>query len=403
MGKNLLKLCTICCKDQLLKHMVKRNSNGSGKCTFCGCKRQAVVEIPTNQTILNVIRALIKYHYSFYAYSGKRNRPYDPNVSKLLKKKNVILNEKAIEYMLKHTSAVLSTTFFSALEKPEKPHEGVSLLPQYLQYGRRPKFIINTEPIRERQSQYLNEIQGLIEKENYFTFEDRCSSYLGDLALLISRKILSGTVFYRSRIGHIGRWTKFYPADASSQVVYRPYQREKISAPSPIISLGGRMNRPGVSFLYLAEDEKTAIAEIRPHTGERVSVGAFEARRDLKVADLTQLEFKFFCLTDKQIDNFVFLKNVNKEFSMPVAPAPVQRYSTTQFLSEIFRRIEFEGIIYDSSLTGMKNLVVFNHKDFKYCDDSGKVFLVDKVQYTCSVEKHETKPDRDSECYYFRS
>ena len=47
----------------------------------------------------------------------------------------------------------------------------------------------------------------------------------------------------------------------------------------------GRLNPRGIPFLYLAEDSKTAIAEVRPWVGALVSMGVFEILRDCTLVD----------------------------------------------------------------------------------------------------------------------
>jgi len=50
----------------------------------------------------------------------------------------------------------------------------------------------------------------------------------------------------------------------------------------------------------------------------------------------------------------------------------------------------------------MKNLVVFDPNTFKYCDESGKVFLINKVEYTYLPENYESKPDSYPETSYWK-
>jgi hypothetical protein len=56
--------------------------------------------------------------------------------------------------------------------------------------------------------------------------------------------------------------------------------------PPPPKATAGRLNGKGVSFLYLASDEKTAAAEIRPDPGIAFSIDAFRSLKGLRLIDL---------------------------------------------------------------------------------------------------------------------
>ena len=47
----------------------------------------------------------------------------------------------------------------------------------------------------------------------------------------------------------------------------------------------GRVNPRGIAYLYLANDRKTAISEVRPWSGSLVSVAAFKTTRDLRLVN----------------------------------------------------------------------------------------------------------------------
>lgn len=55
-----------------------------------------------------------------------------------------------------------------------------------------------------------------------------------------------------------------------------PCEPKELLAPLPGHQFEGRLNPRGISYLYLSDEERTAVAEIRPWIGEWVSVGAFK-------------------------------------------------------------------------------------------------------------------------------
>jgi hypothetical protein len=66
-----------------------------------------------------------------------------------------------------------------------------------------------------------------------------------------------------------------------------PLPTEEMGAPpADRVIVPGRANAIGVSYFYGAEDEKTAVAEKRPHRGALVSAGVGQTLRDLRLLDL---------------------------------------------------------------------------------------------------------------------
>ena len=50
---------------------------------------------------------------------------------------------------------------------------------------------------------------------------------------------------------------------------------DQLGAPPSAVATPGRANPRGISYLYMASNEATAIAEVRPHVGDRVVCGEF--------------------------------------------------------------------------------------------------------------------------------
>jgi RES domain-containing protein len=78
----------------------------------------------------------------------------------------------------------------------------------------------------------------------------------------------------------------------------------EIGAPPPTIATPGRLNRSGVSFLYLSTDETTAAAEVRPHPGHRVSIAAFRSLKEIRLADFGAIDVADFSASDATLALF---------------------------------------------------------------------------------------------------
>jgi hypothetical protein len=89
--------------------------------------------------------------------------------------------------------------------------------------------------------------------------------------------ILTGTIVYRARLGFT-RGPDNRP---------QPYSGSDIGPPPISKATPGRANRSGRVVLYCADQEQTAIAEVRPARGEYVSVAELHTRQELRLADLS--------------------------------------------------------------------------------------------------------------------
>ena len=61
-----------------------------------------------------------------------------------------------------------------------------------------------------------------------------------------------------------------------------------MGAPPAHKTTEGRVNPRGISYLYLATNLKTAVAEIRPWIDAKISVGEFVTVRPLTIIDCTK-------------------------------------------------------------------------------------------------------------------
>src|SRR5262249_45497280 len=127
----------------------------------------------------------------------------------------------------------------------------------------------------------------------------------------------SESLFWRARIGYEARLFHS-PKPLDFILAYQPYSNSKIGAPPPPLASTGRINRQGVSYLYLASDADTAAAEIRPHPGHVVSLGAFRASAGLKTADFGNLNIDLFSSSDERLKLFHLGQSIDWAFGSPV-------------------------------------------------------------------------------------
>jgi RES domain-containing protein len=165
----------------------------------------------------------------------------------------------------------------------------------------------------------------------------------------------AGMIIYRARPNEIGKSGEPYPAGA-------------MDAPPVEKTISGRVNPAGIRVLYGALERATAVSEVRPEKGAAVTVATLRTKRDLKLADLTSIPPITTPLghTEEGLMELLarnaFLYCVNEALSRPVRKDEAEiEYVPTQYVAEVIKAAEYDGIIYKSSLAeGGLNIVVFD-------------------------------------------
>jgi hypothetical protein len=140
--------------------------------------------------------------------------------------------------------------------------------------------------------------------------------------------------------------------------------------PPPTHSVkNNRMSPAGVSYMYLAEDNETAIAEIRPNVGDHVWSGKFTLKITLKIVDLSIVRrFQSPNIFDPSFTPDMkrtpaFLRSFAGEISRPVSPdVEVLEYVPSQIVCEYIRSLGYHGVCFSSSLFASRNLGVSQSK-----------------------------------------
>jgi len=147
-----------------------------------------------------------------------------------------------------------------------------------------------------------------------------------------------------------------------------PYAIRDMGAPPNRIASHGRANPAGIPYLYLGSTQRTAIAEIRPHTGEIACVADFTTPPDLKLVDLRNPKKMVspFLLEDatdigRMRSDLPFLQRLGDELTRPVVPqAAAIDYTPSQYLCEFIKKCGYGGVVYRSSVSDGINLALFD-------------------------------------------
>lgn len=116
---------------------------------------------------------------------------------------------------------------------------------------------------------------------------------------------------------------------------------EDLGVPPVGVASGGRMNPAGISYLYVALDEETAIAEVI-NRNTAFYVGTFRSKKPLKLIDfvnLPEIPSLFEPALYDRRHSISFLHNLRNDLVKPVQKDGKEHieYIPTQVISEYFR------------------------------------------------------------------
>lgn len=144
--------------------------------------------------------------------------------------------------------------------------------------------------------------------------------------------------------------------------------------PAEYANMPNRMSPVGIPMFYGAFDLATAVREtydFSDKSAKKAATGEFAAVRDLRVVDLSE-SFFVPSLFDPELQTlrayYRFMSDFIEDFTKPIERSDRAHadYVPTQVVTEYFRHVyrtdddhQIDGIIYPSSKTGAKAIVIF--------------------------------------------
>lgn len=341
-------VCENCFIEQDVKVLIQKIGS-KVKCDLCGADAKCIDQDSIVE-IQNYCQAYIMYHYDEDKYATRFG---GDSIENLLEKDGKLLNFSRIvkndKYRIFLDDLFNSQSTGLYMYTPDYPMlQAIKSLQNHRKY----------HEIFSSTSNYVDKYKTI--REMY----DEIKSYV---EVVSPRDYL-----YRARNGHDN--------DKDQPWKRIPYIGNEIGSPPFIRCDQGRANRTYVSFLYLAEDENTAINEIRPMPSDFVSIGCFQANSDIKIFSLAHHNILRSSESDTTLDALRNISSLNNLFSMPTGSNNKHIYLATQLFTEILVSEGFDGICFNSSFTGKKNYAIFNPSHFKYVDGSGKLNMIKSLK-----------------------
>lgn len=378
----MLHICIKCVREHHIKMLIEREGKISN-CSNCGEELMCVdVEDPN---FFQLVKALVRFHYSEWDYNhhwggdgyeslfyGDENIFFAPDRS---------ISEEAYD------EVVANITSGPVYEDYDK---GVSVFAGYGSEGQNRLL----EAVKTDLDHELLAITKLLKSKNHFLLEDDVKNILLSYKVVASLTLNQGFEIFRARIGYEAK-KRFSSMGFEAEYHYLPFMDSKIGAPPPYLAGAGRANRSGVSFLYCATDEYTAVAEVRPHPADHVSIAKYRFPADVLVFDLSDSKLLSFYSSDKDLDNYKPLNTLGVLLNRTIPPSERDQYSITQLIADCIRKLGFKGILFNSTVGSGKNIVLFDERDTEQVGDGRKVVEIGKVSYAYAERKlvDEEKPE----------
>lgn len=238
---------------------------------------------------------------------------------------------------------------------------------------------------------YFNEIKNGI----LFDYYDVCDNFyillkyylLTYYSLLASRISLQKNFeIYRARNIHVNpKSRKFNQENLDKLLIdcngeysgFYGYNCKESGAPSSRKCLiGGRCNHPFESVLYAAEHEQIAVAEIKNLSSKYFSVAKIVIKYPVLLANFSANTFRVSGKDDpkeKWFNDFAaeISDILNKSVDDDSCSHRREIYSITQYITDIIRKLKYDGIRFTSSKMQYvnaeygHNIVLFKKKDYK--------------------------------------
>lgn len=371
-------ICLDCARHASLKRAISEKSS-KGLCGLCEMPDVVIGDPEDATAIIMLVRALVRFYWHEHEYNPHWGGA-DP-LALLSTEDNPVAKPPKGNTYLDDLEYALFDPAYPAVDK------GVSIYAGFDEGIRCANFAISSSSHLE-----LSSIGSRLLRENFVEVEPSLEKLLAPFIDELSYTLPVGSVWFRARLGQKAR---FHQIDGWDSVERRqPWQGDDIGAPPPILAGNGRLNRTGVSVLYLASNVETAVAEIRPHPGHYVSVGGFQNDEDLRIAAFNPDIFDFSA-NDLRLDYFHIINDLDKMMSFPVVPEEKSKYLLTQLLAELLHRQGFDGVKFRSSVANGENICIFNSRKCSFVDGYSGILKVKSLNYSFENSPIVMNPDNE--------
>lgn len=363
-----MKCCENCFKDVDIKERIKA-INEKGQCDFCQSNDVYVLDIDkalkNNDYSKNIIADFndLLDLYTVYDRKQKDYQRYSDDARKL--SEQLFFNTNIFNLEVNKISKLLKSLLAEYYGKNNELFEDL-VIPEYLLDDK------------------LKKNNGIFGGKGWKAFENRIKYINRFHSNMANKKILEA--FFNNLIVNIGKSKRFYRARISDSG--KPISNENMGAAPLGLSTPGRLNASGIGYLYLCQDYKVALGEIKASLNDVCTVASFEISEELKLVDLSQISvLSIFSFEDKitYLMNFDILKQIDivmREISNKNRSEIA--YVPTEYMSDLIKDMDnVDGIIYESTIDNdTKDLVLFDDEKVHLLEEETINYVVKGINYT---------------------
>ena len=111
----------------------------------------------------------------------------------------------------------------------------------------------------------------------------------------------------------------------------------------------GRANPREILYIYLAKDPRTAMAEVRPWIGAKISIGEFQLTKEVRLVNCSKYHDSMRQILQDSQANYVdgAWLAIDRAFAKPVTREDddIANYIPTQIIAEAFRTQGYDGVL----------------------------------------------------------
>lgn len=339
-------ICQYCVANKYLREEIVSRGTRVPKCPIC--MREGGFALPADdERLARIVRALIRLNFSEWHYNTHLGG--DPL-------QGLVFSSKAIFDLPENADELAFEEAFLLMEEargwyPESDDD-ITLGGGYWDGG-------ILEGLRTRRDREVEKLVRDSLHRNSYEVEPMTRKLIQSLKDDITLTLHAGQQHFRGRIGVHSRLCKIHPNQTEKAFSYLPFSGKDIGSPPILHASEGRLNRTRVSVLYLASNQETAVAELRPHPGHLISTAAFRLERDIVVANFADQDIRKF-LNDKRLEDLRTILSVADILNVPVQPEHRFLYAATQLIADSVRAEGYDGLMFSSSVASGFNLVCFD-------------------------------------------
>ena len=347
--------CVNCFKDAEIKAIIQ-SYNITGDCEFCGEKNVSVYQIGIDTAISDLLDGLLDVYTTVASLPIVFPKDSTDLIKNILYNKWHIFNVEP-DHIYRLITSICCDRYKGQPELFDTP---VGILQSQDQNYLENNAIIRNYP-------WADFVEAIKLKNRFHT--DHMNKDVLNLFIGYVRKTYkTGKIFYRARI-------------CSSK---NGFSINEMGAPPPQLATAGRVNPEGISVLYLADAEKTAIHEVRAGVHDYVTIGCFELLKDMGIINLADIDrispFTGIDFTQHAV-NKEHLRMISQEIAKPIRRHDsLLDYLPTQYISDYIKSKGYEGIKYISTMCpdGV-NLAIFDESLFRRIDTT--VYEIKSLTY----------------------